>query len=53
MNAIRVAKKSVDGDLVEKLGCALTHLDEVGESFNEALFDRIGKRFEKKKGVIK
>jgi glycerol-3-phosphate acyltransferase PlsX len=53
MNAIRVAKKSVDGDLVEKLGGALTHLDEVGESFNEALFDRIGKRFEKKKGVVK
>jgi fatty acid/phospholipid biosynthesis enzyme len=53
MNAIRVAKKSVDGDLVDKLGGALTHLDEVGESFNEALFDRIGKRFEKKKGVVK
>jgi glycerol-3-phosphate acyltransferase PlsX len=53
MNAIRVAKKSVEGNLVEKIGAALTHLDEAGESFNEALFDRIGKRFEKKKGVVK
>ena len=53
LNAIRVAQKSVEGNLVDKLGGALTHLDEAGEGYNEALFDRIGKRFEKKKGVTK
>ena len=49
MNAIRVAKQSVDGNLVEKIGSALTHSEERGDGYNEALFDRIGKRFEKKK----
>ena len=41
-NAIKVAKRSVDGNLVDKLGSALTHLDQSGDAYNEALFDPNG-----------
>ncbi len=51
MNAVRVAKRSVDGKLVDKIGGALSQLDSRGpEGIDDGVWDRIGKRFEKQKG---
>lgn len=49
MNAVRVAKRSVDGKLVEKIGGALSQLDSDEGAFDDGLWDRIGKRFDKQK----
>lgn len=49
MNAIRVAKRSVDGKLIEKIGGALSQLESGEGAFDDGLWDRIGKRFDKQK----
>lgn len=50
MNGIRVAMSAVEGKLVEKIGAALSHLEtDEGGAFQDGIWDRIGKRFEKQK----
>lgn len=49
-NAIKVAKRAVDANLVEKMGKALSEMEHTGGDVDDNLFDRIGKRFDKKKG---
>lgn len=50
MNAIRLAKRSIDVKLVDKIGGALSQLDSEGSGeFDDGVWDRIGRRFEKQK----
>lgn len=52
MNAVKVARRAVDAQFVEKIGAALSDMEqqEGSEGFSRLQFDKISNRFDRKNG---